>query len=144
MFEWDKALPFIQKCDMCVGRLERGLAPACADVCPTGAITFGERNSLVVEAERRISDNPQRYVSHVYGKDELGGTCVLYLAGIPFKEMGLPTLDAEPVTELSETVATFGTPSVALSVGGLLGGLYYWFSKQEKNTGAESAIDSGQ
>jgi formate dehydrogenase iron-sulfur subunit len=142
-FEWDKALPYIQKCDMCVDRLEQGLAPVCADVCPTGAITFGERNRLVAEAERRITDNPDRYVNHVYGKDELGGTSVLYLAGIPFEEMGLPSLDAEPVTELSEAVAMFGTPSVALSVGGLLGGLYYWFSKQENNSGAASTIEGG-
>jgi hypothetical protein len=66
---------------------------------------------------------------------------MLYLSSIPFEEMGLPNLDSEPVTELSEAFAAFGTPSVALSVGSLLGGLYYWFSKKEKNAEAESAID---
>jgi formate dehydrogenase iron-sulfur subunit len=128
---------------MCVGRLEEGLVPACADVCPTGAITFGDRHSLIAEAERRISCDPDRYVNHVYGKDELGGTSVLYLSSVPFDEMGLPNLDSESVTELSEAVATLGTPSVALSVGGLLGGLYYWFSRQEKGVEAESAADCG-
>jgi formate dehydrogenase iron-sulfur subunit len=141
--EWDKSFPYIQKCDMCVDRLEEGLPPACVDVCPTGAIAFGDRHELVVEAERRISNNPDRYVSHVYGKEELGGTSVLYLSSIPFEEMGLPNLDSEPVTELSEAVATFGTPGVALGVASLLGGLYYWFSQQEKRTELELAAGPG-
>lgn len=55
---------------------------------------------------------------------------MLYLSGIPFDELGLPDVDSEPVTELSEAIATYGTPSVALSVAGLLGGLYYWFSQE--------------
>jgi len=136
-FEWDKALPYIQKCDMCVDRLEQGLAPACADGCPTGAITFGDRDELVAEAERRIRHNPERYIDHIYGKDELGGTSMLYLSSIPFEKLGLPNIDSEPVTELSEAIATYGTPGVAFSVAGLLGGLYYWFSNHEHLAEAE-------
>jgi formate dehydrogenase iron-sulfur subunit len=132
-FQWDKSLPYIQKCDFCVDRLEQGLQPACVDACPTGALTFGDRDSLITEAERRIANHPDKYVDHIYGKDELGGTSVLYLSSIPFEELGFPTLDSEPVTELSEAVATYGTPSVAFSVAGLLGGLYYWFSRHEKD-----------
>jgi formate dehydrogenase iron-sulfur subunit len=138
-FEWDKSFPYIQKCDMCVDRLEEGLPPACADVCPTGAIMFGDRDSLIAEAERRISDNPDRYVNHIYGKDELGGTSVLYLSSVPFEKLGLPDVGSEPVTELSEAIATYGTPGVALSVAGLLGGLYYWFSNHENDAESETA-----
>ena len=83
------------------------------------------------QAESRIEKNPDKYIDHIYGKDELGGTSVLYLSSVPFEELGLPNVDSEPVTELSEAIATYGTPSVALSVAGLLGGLYYWFSTQE-------------
>ena len=138
-FEWNKTFPYIEKCDMCVDRLEEGLPPACADVCPTGAIMFGDRDSLIAEAENRIKNNPDTYVDHIYGKDELGGTSVLYLSSIPFEELGLPDVDSEPVTELSEAIATYGTPSVALSVAGLLGGLYYWFSSQEEQAESEAA-----
>jgi formate dehydrogenase beta subunit len=138
-FEWDESFPYIRKCDMCVDRLEEGLAPACADVCPTGAIAFGDRDSLIAEAESRIKNNPDKYVDHIYGKEELGGTSVLYLSSVPFEELGLPNVDPEPVTELSEAIATYGTPSVALSVAGLLGGLYYWFSNQEEYAESEAA-----
>lgn len=120
-FEWEKSLPHIQKCDFCADRQEQGLAPACADVCPTGALIFGDRSELIAEAESRIQGEPDKYVNYVYGKSELGGTSVLYLSDVPFEEMGFPEVGSEPVTELSETIATYGTPSVALSVAGLLG-----------------------
>jgi len=140
-FDWDKSLPYIEKCDLCVDRLEEGLPPACADVCPTGAITFGDRDSLIAEAERRISNSPDTYVNRIYGKDELGGTSMLYLSSVPFDKLGLPELDSEPVTELSEAIATYGTPSVALSVTSLLGGLYYWFSNHEEESESEATVD---
>jgi formate dehydrogenase iron-sulfur subunit len=138
--EWEETLPYIRKCTFCVDRLKDGLEPACAAACPVGALVFGERESLVAEAENRIRSNPDKYVNHIYGKEELGGTSMLYLSHIPFEELGLPTLGSEPVTRLSEVVATYGTPSVALSVATLLGGLYYWFTRREKSIEAEEVI----
>ncbi len=139
-FEWEESLPYIRKCTFCIDRLQDGLEPACAEACPVGALVFGERASLIAEAENRIRNNPNKYVNHIYGKEELGGTSMLYLSHIPFEELGLPTLGTEPVTRLSEVVATYGTPSVALSVATLLGGLYYWFTRREKEIGAEEVI----
>lgn len=139
-FEWEESLPYIRKCTFCIDRLEDGLEPACAAACPVGALVFGERESLIAEAEDRIRNNPDKYVDHVYGKEELGGTSMLYLSHVPFEELGLPTLGSEPVTRLSEVVATYGTPSVALSVATLLGGLYYWFTRREKDIGAEEIV----
>ncbi|HID88409.1 MAG TPA: hydrogenase 2 operon protein HybA [Anaerolineales bacterium] len=138
-FEWEKPLPFIHKCTFCEDRLEAGLEPACAEACPAGAILFGKRAHLIAEAEDRIRNNPDKYVDHVYGKEELGGTSMLYISPIPFEALGLPILGPAPITELSETVAVYGTPSVAVSVATLLGGLYYWFTRQEKKLRAEEA-----
>jgi formate dehydrogenase iron-sulfur subunit len=129
-FEWDKPLPLIRKCTFCADRQEAGLEPACSETCPTGALLFGERNDLIAEAEARIQAHPAKYVDHIYGKDELGGTSWMYLSPVPFERMAFPTLGSEPVTRLSETVATYGTPGVALSVASLLGGLYYWFTRR--------------
>jgi len=39
------------KCDLCAERLERGEIPACAEACPTGAITYKKAEELS-EAER--------------------------------------------------------------------------------------------
>ncbi|HID86312.1 MAG TPA: hydrogenase 2 operon protein HybA [Anaerolineae bacterium] len=143
-FEWEKRLPFISKCTFCMDRLEAGLKPACVEACPVGALTFGARDSLIAEAESRIRSSPNKYVNHVYGREEVGGTSMLYISHIPFEKLGLPTLGPEPVTELSEAVAVYGTPSVAVSVAALLGGLYYWFTRQEKRTWAEETIRQGE
>lgn len=125
-FEWDQPLPRIRKCTLCADRQEMGLEPACATACPTGALTFGDRGELIAEAEARIQADPDRYFPHVYGAEELGGTSWMYLSPVPFEELDFPPLKTEPVTDLSEAVATYGTAGVAASVTFLLGGLYYW------------------
>lgn len=35
------------KCDNCIGRLEEGRIPACAEACKTSALEFGEVNDLI-------------------------------------------------------------------------------------------------
>ena len=35
-----------------------------------------------------MTDHPDRYVNHVYGLTEAGGTSVLFLAGVPFESSG--------------------------------------------------------
>jgi formate dehydrogenase iron-sulfur subunit len=139
-FEWDKSIPLIRKCTFCAERQEHGLEPACAAACPTGALQFGDRAALIAEAQRRIAEEPDRYVNHVYGQEELGGTSWMYLSPIAFEELGFPTYGEQPVTGLSETVARFGTPAVALGVACLLGGLHYWSGRSKTGMQAHGAV----
>jgi formate dehydrogenase iron-sulfur subunit len=132
--EWDKPIPLIRKCTFCAPRQDEGLEPACTAACPTGALQFGDRADLIAEAETRLQEEPDKYVNHVYGKDELGGTSWMYLSPIAFEELGFPTYEGQPVTELSETVAESGTPAVAVGVACLLGGLHFWSGRSK--TGA--------
>ena len=90
-FEFDSPNPEIRKCDMCFDRLEAGEEPACVAECPTGALTFGTRSDLLEEAASRIYAEPDRYVHHIYGEHEAGGTSFLYLAPVPFEQLGFPT-----------------------------------------------------
>jgi formate dehydrogenase iron-sulfur subunit len=90
-FEWNNGLtPVISKCWLCYDRLQAGQNPACASACPTGAIRFGRRDHLLAEAHAQIVSNPGRYVDHVFGEFEVGGTSMLYLSDIPFAELGFP------------------------------------------------------
>jgi formate dehydrogenase iron-sulfur subunit len=130
-FEWEAALPMICKCTFCVDRQQEGMEPACVAACPTGALLFGDRDALISEARSRIQNEPERYASHIYGESEIGGTSWLYLSPVPFQELGFPALKTEPVTELSEAIAVYGTPSMAVGVAALLGGVYYWFSRRQ-------------
>src|SRR3990172_2912936 len=76
-YEWNKVLPRVRKCDLCADRLTKGLPTACAEACPTKATLFGNRSELIEEARRRLSVPPGRYVNHIYGLEEVGGTSVL-------------------------------------------------------------------
>jgi len=90
-FEWAKFNPRIVKCELCRHRLADGLQPACTEVCPTGAVTFGTRQQLLAEAHERIRKNPGKYYQdRVYGELDLGGTQVLYLSHVSFSKIGLP------------------------------------------------------
>ncbi len=87
-FEWEKTAPLIKKCTLCYDRLLVGRPPACAQTCPTGATKFGDREALLAEAEQRLEARPQQYVQKIYGKDEAGGSAVLYLSDVPFDMLG--------------------------------------------------------
>jgi formate dehydrogenase iron-sulfur subunit len=89
-YEWNKLVPRVRKCDMCADRLAKGQQTACAEVCPTGATKFGEREELIAEARERIAKNPQQYVDHIYGLTEVGGTSVLLLSSVPVTDFGYP------------------------------------------------------
>jgi Fe-S-cluster-containing dehydrogenase component len=92
-FEWAKFNPRIVKCELCQHRLVDGRQPACTEVCPTSAVIFGERKNLLSDAHNRIEKNAGRYFENrVYGEKEGGGTQVLYLSGVGFDKIGLPSL----------------------------------------------------
>lgn len=84
--------PAVRKCSMCFEAVSKpGGVPACARICPVEAITFGRRDQLLELARERIRRHPDRYVNHVYGEHEVGGTCWLYIAPRPFSELGFRT-----------------------------------------------------
>lgn len=90
-FEYDSAAPKIQKCSLCWEKLQKGEKPACVGACPAEALTFGPRRDLIEEANRRIYGEAGKYVSHIYGEHEVGGTGYLYLSAVPFEQIGFRT-----------------------------------------------------
>src|ERR1035437_7246281 len=76
-------------CHFCASeRLFRGGSPACAEACPTGALKFGTRSALLAEAHERLRAHPEKYINHVYGENEAGGTSWVYLSDVPFEMIG--------------------------------------------------------
>jgi formate dehydrogenase iron-sulfur subunit len=90
-YQYDKVFPKMQKCTMCYDRVSNGMQPACAATCPNGAIKFGDREELLKVARQRIAAGHGKYVDHIYGEKELGGTSVLYISGVPLTETALKT-----------------------------------------------------
>ena len=143
-YEYDKVLdPRVVKCTMCYPRVIKGLLPGCVEICPTEALCFGKRKDLIRVARERIRRYPDRYVDHVYGEHEMGGTSWLYLSGVPFKEIGMrEDLGVTPAPEL-----TSGALAVVPMIVGLwpvfLTGIYAMTKRSDKiaEREKEQAID---
>lgn len=88
-YQYDSPSPYVRKCLMCFDRLREGKRPACVEACPVEATIFGSRRDLLRIAKARIHDAPGKYVNHVYGEHEVGGTGVLYLSSVPFESLML-------------------------------------------------------
>ncbi|MBM2832415.1 MAG: Ni/Fe hydrogenase, partial [Dehalococcoidia bacterium] len=102
-FEWDSNRPTIQKCEFCADRLANDIEPACAGTCPTQAIAFGEREELLHEAKARIYNASGKYVPHIFGENEAGGTSWMYIYDASLEQLGLPAnLEMEPYPEFTK------------------------------------------
>jgi hypothetical protein len=137
-YEYDNPIdPKVMRCTMCYPRIKEGLNPGCADACPAGAITFGRREDLLEVARERIRKFPDRYINHVFGEYEFGGTSWLMLAGIPFHDLDLHA----NVTH--ESLPAIGTsylsvvPLIVTIYPGLLAGFYAFTKRKDKLAKAE-------
>lgn len=141
-FEYEKAIPSIRKCNFCYERQQHGEIPACAKACPTRAIRFGDREELLDEAKTRIYRNPGRYVHHVYGEYEAGGTSLLYLSDVPFETFGLPKIEHLGTIGLPSLTQDFLglVPLVIIVWGGFLGGLQLLTRRREEIAAAEDEM----
>ncbi len=61
---WNEALQLPQKCDMCAHLLDRGYSePRCVELCPTGALLFGDMNDPESEIAKVIAEQ-KPYPAH--------------------------------------------------------------------------------
>ena len=143
--QWDTLAPEISKCTLCVDRLypvapvERNgqplsladakrftsahAVPACVKACPADALDFGEREDMLKKAKDRISSAQGKYVDHIYGEKEAGGTATLYLSAVPFEQIGLPTVGTHSYPGRS-IAALKAVPPAVIALGALLGGAF--------------------
>jgi formate dehydrogenase iron-sulfur subunit len=159
-FEWDKQIPYITKCEFCTDRQADTTAPdtlndvalsdesksrhviaqtksACSSVCPTGAIKFGDRDQLLLEGNARISASPKKYVDHIFGEEEVGGTGWLYLAAVPFKDLGFPQNLGKRSYPSYTQAAKDAVAPIVLGVGAALSGIY-WFTRRKNDVAKDN------
>jgi len=131
-YEYGSNTPRVRKCQFCAERQAAGLKPACTEVCPTGALTFGRRGELLELAKTRIYTHPDKYVHHVYGEHEAGGTSWLYISDVPLEKLALRT--GTPEKNVPSLVAgALGAPPFVMTLWPpLLMGIYM-FSKRREN-----------
>jgi len=130
-YEWEKPIPYMQKCDMCFQRLVKGEKPACVDSCPNNVLQFGQREELLRIARDRIANNPNRYIDRIWGEHEFGGTGVMYISDVDLNALGYPQSETESIPELTEPLIS-KTPLIGLSVMGSILGLNWIIRRRDK------------
>jgi formate dehydrogenase iron-sulfur subunit len=160
--EWDSLAPKIQKCTHCADRTtqpapltrngqaltadqskqfrENIVVPACVKACPADALLFGEREEMLHEARSRIAAKPDKYVNHIYGEKEAGGTSVMYLSSVPFEDLGFPDVGTKSYPRLS-AFALHAVPPAVMAVGALLGGAYTFLKRRATAIAAASGVE---
>lgn len=125
-FEYHEWNPKMQKCNLCFERVKEGQKPACVSACPTDALMFGTRVKNLEVARHRIYSHPDKYMHHIYGEHEVGGTGYIYLSAVPFDQLGFRTdLGTRPYPEYTKEflyavpMILFGVPAFLLGLNAL-------------------------
>lgn len=138
-FEYfDARSPTIRKCTMCYHRIYNGIIPACVRACAVGALAFGKRGDLLKLARDRLKNEPDRYIDHIYGELEVGGTDWLYISGVPFEQLDFPRdLGITPYPEFTREFLS-AVPLVLVVWPALLSGFYAWTKRREQMAEGEA------
>lgn len=139
-YEYQEPLkPRVMKCTFCHERLLQGERPACVGICPVETLTFGKRKDLIELAHSKIVRKRDRYVDHIYGQHEAGGTSWMYLASVDIEVAGLPHLPHEAFPDRTEHIqhGIFKSFLPPVMLYGLLG-LIMYSARQSKREEMES------
>jgi formate dehydrogenase beta subunit len=94
---YDSVTDKVYKCDLCLSRIRADLPPACVKACPTGALTFGDKEEMLKLAYMRAKELGGD--ASVYGDKFVDGTHVLYV--LQEKKEVYDVLPAHPRVPLS-------------------------------------------
>ena len=137
-FEWYSMNPEIRKCTLCSDRIDNGLQPSCSKVCTTGAILFGDRDELLKIARKRLKADQKGYHQHIYGEDEVGGTCILNISSIPLEKFGYPKNLPREALASTPDPALHSIPGVVIGLGAALGLTAFVVNRHNKQLTEES------
>ena len=127
------------KCHGCYDRVENGLKPSCANICPTEAMFSGTSEEVLSEAYKRA-----KLYTEVTGKEHVvyGAEQVNEYVGklhwitiIPKEDLEAYALDTNPTRgaiQVREAVKTGGAAAAVAIVIGSVGHLIYWLGKRKE------------
>lgn len=108
--QFDEAVRKIVKCSMCAHRLGEGKQPACVEVCPTGALQFGDIQTIKSRAVKMAKE--RKLI--LYGHEENGGTHLFVLDKKSPVAAGYPKVAKMPLNVSSlSSVDAMNVPAIA-------------------------------
>jgi formate dehydrogenase beta subunit len=134
---YDDKTDKVYKCDMCESRLSNNLGPACAKACPTGALIWGDKDTLLKLAHKRAKELGDG--AYVYGDKYVDGTHLVYvLQEKPGVYAALPKSPSVPLSiVLWKDVLK---PLSLLAAGGVLAGSFLHYIIHGPKTPDEDSV----
>ncbi len=122
----------VQKCTFCYDRLQNNLTPACAKVCPTESIKFGELSQLQQVAAARVNQLQAQghQEARIYGDKEYGGLHAFFLLMDPPEVYGLPNTESAVLPSRNNGPGYLGV--VGTAVLGVVGGLIAFRKRRQR------------
>ena len=116
-----------RKCTLCYDRMKEGIEPACAKVCPTDSIQYGEVEQLKAHAHERLGFLHKQGVAdaRLYGADDTildGGLNSFFLL---LDEPEVYNLPADPPRPVNNVAPVSFWAVVAAALLGLLGIVFF-------------------
>jgi len=129
------------KCTFCYDRQKAGLKPACATVCPTESIRFGDLDELRERADQRLEELRAKGIDDAVLYDprtsSVGGTHAMFIfRGAP-EDYNLPVAPDVPTVHLRA-----GWQSAAIAAGLMLTGtaLAFFSSSPQRARGSSAGL----
>lgn len=118
----------MDKCTACttfgLNRIDNEQKPACVKTCPTGALTYGDREEMLAAGSAKVQQLiVQGYTNaYLYGEKEVGGTHVFYALDDSPEVYGLPRDPKNPpvATAWQDIIKPLGYAAVGIVGLGLV------------------------
>lgn len=105
----------IVRCNMCAHRVKEGRKPACVEVCPSDALSFGEYDDIVSLARERAGKENL----HIYGLTQDAGCRFITLMKKNPAALGYPAVAQRPMRTQTAGADLSLAGMAALAIGGL-------------------------
>lgn len=135
----------VDKCSMCIDRLEEGGVPACVRTCQPEALHFGPREEMLELGRKRVAFLKAKGFdkAELYGEHEMGGLHIIQVCKHGHEAYGLPTNPkANPMVGAVKTMRTVTGIGTAAVVAGLAVSLVAATGYRRKQIGIEEAKKS--
>jgi len=139
----DEGKGIVQKCTLCIDRVEHGELPACVKACPADALEFGDRAQMVAVAEARVGTLKGRGLARArtYGVDELGGLGYVYVLQDDPSVYQLPERPSARPVDIPVQARDWVAGAAAFGLGAIP---VWWVFRRRTRLASEAAEREGE